>query len=64
LLKIILFVVFINIPLINLVILQFFIIILEEFEKRAKKEGCHRCFLETSKKHREALKFYKKEKKV
>jgi len=36
--------------------------LLEEFEKRAKKEGCHRCFLETSKKHREALKFYKKEK--
>ncbi len=35
--------------------------LLKEYEKRAKKEGCHRCYLETSEKHQEALAFYRKE---
>lgn len=36
--------------------------LLKEYESRAKKEGCHRCYLETSEKHMIALAFYKKKK--
>src|SRR3989338_6715772 len=35
-------------------------LLLKKFEKKAKEEKCHLCYLDTSEKHKKALEFYKK----